>query len=91
MGRTFLRAGDAVIGLATLRGRCIVTTYDPDTGDQDVGVLRSINRRFGGSLALNAWVAHPGPIRVGDPVELLDSFADADEPLFGRFVESVRG
>jgi uncharacterized protein YcbX len=87
----FLRAGDAVIGLATLRGRCIVTTYDPDTGEQDVDVLRSINRRFGGSLALNAWVAHPGRIRVGDPVQLWDSFPGADQPLFGRFVESVKG
>jgi uncharacterized protein YcbX len=87
----FIRAGDAVIGLATLRGRCIVTTYDPDTGEQDVDVLRSINRRFGGSLALNAWVAQPGRIRVSDPVHLLDSFADADVPLVGRFVESARG
>jgi uncharacterized protein YcbX len=87
----FLRAGEAMIGLATLRGRCIVTTYDPDTGEQDVDVLRAINRRFGGSLALNAWVAHPGRIHVGDPVHLLDSFPSADEPLFGRFVESFRG
>jgi uncharacterized protein YcbX len=87
----FIHAGDAVIGLATLRGRCIVTTYDPDTGEQDIDVLLSINRRFGGSLALNAWVAQPGRIRVGDPVHLLDSFADPDVPLFGRFVEPARG
>jgi uncharacterized protein YcbX len=86
----FLRAGDAVIGLATLRGRCIVTTYDPDTGDQDVDVLRDIRRRFGGSLALNAWVAQPGRVRVGDTVQLLDSFAGGHEPLLGRFVERVR-
>jgi uncharacterized protein len=86
----FLRAGDAVIGLATLRGRCIVTTYDPDTGDQDVDVLRDIRRRFGGSLALNAWVAQPGRVRVGDTVQLLDSFAGGYEPLLGRFVERVR-
>jgi MOSC domain-containing protein len=86
----FLRVGDAVIGLATLRGRCIVTTYDPDTGEQDVDVLRDIARRFGGSLALNAWVAQPGRVRVGDTVQLLDSFAGGHEPLLGRFVEPVR-
>ena len=86
----FLSAGDAVIGLATLRGRCIVTTYDPDTGEQDVDVLRDIRRRFGGSLALNAWVARPGRVRVGDTVQLLDSFAGGHEPLLGRFVEPVR-
>jgi len=86
----FLRAGDAIIGLATLRGRCIVTTYDPDTGEQDVDVLRDIRRRFGGSLALNAWVARHGRVRVGDTVQLLDSFAGGHEPLLGRFVEPVR-
>ena len=86
----FLRAGDAVIGLATLRGRCIVTTYDPDTGEQDVDVLRDIGRRFGGSLALNAWVAQPGRVRVGDTAQLLDSFAGGHEPMLGRFVEPVR-
>lgn len=86
----FLRVGDAVIGLATLRGRCIVTTYDPDTGEQDVDVLRDIGRRFGGSLALNAWVAQPGRVRVGDTVHLFDSFADGHEPLLGRFVEPMR-
>jgi MOSC domain-containing protein len=86
----FLRVGDAVIGLATLRGRCIVTTYDPDTGEQDVDVLRDIARRFGGSLALNAWVAQPGRVRVRDTVQLLDSFAGGHEPLLGRFVEPVR-
>ena len=82
----FLRVGNAVIGLATLRDRCIVTTYDPDTGEQDVDVLRDIGRRFGGSLALNAWVAQPGRVRVGDTVQLLDSFAGGHEPLLGRFV-----
>src|SRR5262245_55985714 len=29
-------AGEAVIAMATLRQRCIVTTYDPETGEQDV-------------------------------------------------------
>ena len=34
-------AGDAVIALADLRGRCIITTWDPDTLTQDVDVLRA--------------------------------------------------
>ena len=82
----FLRIGDAVVGLATLRSRCIVTTYEPDTLEQDVGVLVDIRRRFEGELALNAWTARPGSVRVGDPIELLDSFDDAVAPRFGRFV-----
>jgi MOSC domain-containing protein len=82
----FLRIGDAVIGLADLRDRCIVTTYEPDTLEQDVGVLLDIRRRFGGALALNAWTARAGRVRVGDAVELLDSFDAAQAPGLGRFV-----
>ena len=36
--------------------------------ERDPGVLRDIGRRFGGRLALNAEVLHPGTIRVGDEV-----------------------
>lgn len=66
-----LRIGDAVIGLDSLRDRCIVTTFDPDTVDQDVEVLLSIRTRFDGKLALNARVMHAGTLRTGDRVELL--------------------
>ena len=69
---TRLRTGDAVIALADLRGRCIMTTWDPDTNEQDVSVLRDINARFGGTFALNAWAGQPGLVRVGDPVEIID-------------------
>ena len=82
----FLRVGDAVVHLADLRERCIVTTYDPDTGAQDVGVLLDIRRRFDGVLGLNAWVARPGRVEVGDQVELLDRFEGETEPGWGRFV-----
>jgi len=55
----------------SLRARCIVTTIDPDTGAQDLDVLRRIHRVFGTTIALNCWVARPGIIGVGDPVELV--------------------
>ena len=84
--RSFLGVGDAVIGLWTLRERCIVTTFDPDGLEQDVGVLIDINDRFDGSLALNAWVARPGAVRVGDPVERLPSVEGALKPGLGRFM-----
>lgn len=72
-----LRIGEVVIALADLRGRCVMTTYDPDSGAQDPAVLRSIVRRFGGSLALNAAVAVGGRIREGDAVELVAAGDDA--------------
>ena len=48
-----------------------MTTFDPDTQEQDVDVLLDINKRFEGKLALNAAVETPGTISVGDPVELI--------------------
>jgi uncharacterized protein YcbX len=72
-GGRALAIGDALIGILNLRQRCVVTTIDPDTGEQDVGVLRDINDRFEGRVALNCWVIRPGTIRVGEPVELVDA------------------
>jgi MOSC domain-containing protein len=66
-----LRAGATVIGIRDLRQRCIMTTFDPDTLEQDVEVLKGIHRKFGGSLALNAYVVRGGTLSVGDPVELV--------------------
>jgi len=66
-----LHIGDAVIALDSLRGRCPVTTIDPDTIVRDPEVLRDIGRRFGGKLALNAAVLRPGFVRIGDPVRLV--------------------
>jgi uncharacterized protein len=68
--RATLRLPDATIRLADLRGRCVMTTYDPDTIEQDGDVLRDIVRRFGGRLCLNADVIRPGSLREGDPVEI---------------------
>ena len=49
-----------------------MTTFDPDTLDRDVEVLKHIHREFGGSLALNCSVVRGGTLSVGDEVELLD-------------------
>jgi len=67
-----LAVGDAVVAIERLRERCVMTTYHPDTQEQDPGVLRSIVERFDGRLALNAEVELGGRIRVGDPVRLLE-------------------
>jgi uncharacterized protein len=65
-----LHIGDVVIGIQNLRGRCIMTTFDPDSLKQDRQVLTDIVRRFEGTLALNCYVIRGGEIRVGDRVEL---------------------
>jgi uncharacterized protein len=67
------QADGAIVRLDSLRGRCPMTTVDPDTLERDPGVLRDIGRRFRGRLALNADVARAGTISVGDSVTLVRS------------------
>ena len=67
-----LKIGETVIHAAKLRGRCVMTTYDPDTLKQDVNVLKSIVRELDGEMALDSSVVKGGWIREGDPVELVD-------------------
>jgi uncharacterized protein YcbX len=72
--RGVLFGGNAVIGIHDLRGRCVMTTFDPDTLQQDRGVLFDIVKRFQGKLALNCEVLQGGRISVGDPVEFSASW-----------------
>jgi len=80
-----VRIGDAVIEFAQLRQRCVMTTYDPDTQEQDHKVLRQIVKQFGGALALDTAVLHSGQITVGDRVEFVDdardTYADIQEQI----------
>ena len=66
-----LQIGEVVIGMDDLRSRCIMTTFDPDTGKQDLSVLRRVQKEFDGVLGLNSYVVTPGRIAVGDPVEVV--------------------
>lgn len=70
-----LRIGSVLIGIQDLRLRCVMTSYDPDTQEQDREITRDIYRRFEGKLALNCFVSAGGEIVVGDEVELLQSQA----------------
>ena len=49
-----------------------MTTFDPDSLAQDLGVLRRIVRDFDGVLGLNCGVLRGGTLRVGDAVDLVD-------------------
>jgi hypothetical protein len=66
-----LHIGEVVIRLDSRRGRCPMTTVDPDTLERDPAVLKDIIRRFEGKLALNADVVRPGVVHVGDEVRLV--------------------
>ena len=77
-----LHIGEVIVRLESLRGRCHMTTIDPDTLQVDPGVLRDIVRRFGNQLALNADVVRGGRVRVGDPVKLVGSTEPSSTVLF---------
>ncbi len=66
-----IQIGEAVVAAAQLRGRCVMTTYDPDTLKQDLNVLKSIVRRLDGVMALDCSVVSGGTIHQGDPVTIL--------------------
>ncbi|MGZ4333845.1 MAG: MOSC domain-containing protein [Gaiellaceae bacterium] len=66
-----IRIGDAVVGVLQVRGRCVMTTYDPETLEQDHGVPQRIVDEYGGRFALDCYVLEPGGAKLGDEVELL--------------------
>jgi uncharacterized protein YcbX len=75
-----LRAGGVLIGVRNRRARCVMTTFDPDTIEQDAGVLRRIVSAFDGQVALDCWVVAAGQVAVGDAVEVVELPAAAEPP-----------
>jgi uncharacterized protein YcbX len=71
-----LRIGQAIIGVQKRRGRCVMTTYDPDSLEQDPSVLRRIVKEMGGRLGLDCYVIQGGRVAVGDRVEVMEREAD---------------
>jgi MOSC domain-containing protein len=67
-----LRVGDVSIHTAQLRGRCVMTTYDPDTLEQDHNVLKRIVQDLDGTMALDCSVVQGGVLMVGDSVTIVD-------------------
>jgi uncharacterized protein YcbX len=65
-----LGGGAAYVSVARLRPRCVMTTFDPDTQEQDRSVLRRLVEDYEGRFALDCSVVVPGTVRVGDTVEL---------------------
>ena len=73
---SYLRIGDVLIGIRKRRSRCVMTTFDPDTLEQDPSVLQRVVSSFAGTVALDCWVEAPGRIAVGDAVEVLSRLGE---------------
>jgi uncharacterized protein len=76
---TQLRIGEATIAVYGDVGRCAVTTHDPETGVTDLDTLGTLARyrREGRTeplpFGVYGAVVVPGRVRVGDPVQPLQS------------------
>lgn len=75
-----LRVGSALIGVRKARPRCVITTFDPDTLEQDSSVLRRIVTELDGRIALDCWVLEPGEISAGDTVDVVPMPAGVELP-----------
>jgi uncharacterized protein YcbX len=64
--------GDVRIHAEKLRDRCVMTTFHPDTQEQDPSVLHRIIYELDGSTALDSSVISEGTIRVGDAATIID-------------------
>jgi uncharacterized protein YcbX len=84
-----VRLGDAVVGVRQVRGRCVMTTVDPDTLEQDPSILRRFAEEFDGRFALDCYVVEPGAVRVGDEAELLGHWT-IDRTVPSRQLGNVR-
>jgi uncharacterized protein len=51
--------------------RCAMITIDPDTGERDPSVLRTVAQRFDNHYGVYASTARKGLVRRGDPVRAL--------------------
>ena len=82
-----VRIGEVLIGVRNRRSRCVMTTFDPDTLEQDPMVLLHVVRSFNGRVALDCWVEEPGIVNVGDPVEVVE-LPEAAAPPWGNGSEA---
>jgi uncharacterized protein len=70
-GSRTLRIGEAVAALQVPTARCSMVTQPQPGLAKDPQVLRTIVRDAEQNLGVYATVVSPGPVRIGDPVELV--------------------
>lgn len=61
-----IRIGEVLLGVRTLRERCIMIVYDPDTNKRDLSVLTELRDKHDGRLGLDVFVIQGGTLAEGD-------------------------
>jgi hypothetical protein len=66
-----LRIGEALVGVPAPCPRCVITTLPQDDLPKEPQIMRAIVRAADQNIGVYGSILEPGPIRVGDPVELI--------------------
>ena len=73
-GRRLVLGGEdgAEIAVTAPIERCVMITIDPDTGERDPWLMRTVAQQFDNKYGMHANVVRPGMLRVGAQVLLRD-------------------
>lgn len=75
LGRNIRIGGTTIIKVLERIPRCRLITYDPEaphTSEPLFAIMKLLDRRHGGRAGVYASILAPGPIYVGDPIQLLE-------------------
>jgi len=70
--KSLLQIGsEAIIGVTQRDSRCMMVNLDPESGQQNPKVLKTVAQGHQGQVGIYANVVRPGVIRVGDPIRII--------------------
>ena len=65
-----VRIGGAELMVVAPTVRCVMTTREQPGLERDLDIVKAVNRDHESNLGVYAVVSRPGPVAVGDPVEI---------------------
>ena len=72
VGKTLRIGSKVIVSVLERDARCMMITLDPDTAEKTPAILKQVAQAHEGMAGVYGAVLIQGPIRTGDPVELLN-------------------
>lgn len=75
LGRTIRVGSTATVKILERDPRCRLITYDPETphtSEPLFSIMKLLDRHHGGRAGVYASIMVPGPIHIGDPLQIID-------------------